>query len=131
MVCLDTTFLVDLGRKDPAAWKKLEELRDKRIPLTTTAINAAELFKGAYRSKEPDKEADKARQILRIARLLELNLDACERYGRLLSTLLSKGETVGDLDTLIASVALAHNQALITKNNEHFTRIPGLVIESY
>ncbi len=42
-----------------------------------------------------------------------------------------KGEPIGDLDTLIASIALTNRQILVTKNKAHFEKIPGLVVESY
>ncbi len=53
MVCLDTTFLVDLVRAKPEAeWKLLHYLEsDERI--TTTPVNAAELFDGAHSNEEP------------------------------------------------------------------------------
>ena len=47
MVCLDTTFLVDLVRARPEAEKKLQYYLDNDERITTSAINAAELYDGA------------------------------------------------------------------------------------
>lgn len=131
MVCLDTTFLIDLIDRSPVAEKKLEELRDRKERLTTTPINAAELFKGAYLSKDRDKELQRVNTILKIAQLLPVNIEACEKYGQIISELQKKGETIGDMDTLIASIALSHNQQVVTNDVDDFRRVPGLTIQLY
>ncbi len=130
-VCLDTSFLIDLLRGSPAAEKKLQYYTDKYEPLTTTPISAAELFKGAYRARDRRREVAKARDVLEYLELLDLPLQACEQYGRLINELRSKGFSIGDLDTLIGSTALVHRQILLTRNKAHFERIPGLVVETW
>jgi predicted nucleic acid-binding protein len=35
------------------------------------------------------------------------------------------------MDVLIAAVAMIQNQKVVTRNSEHFARIPGLQVESY
>ncbi|HZD12117.1 MAG TPA: type II toxin-antitoxin system VapC family toxin [Candidatus Binatus sp.] len=131
MVCLDTTFLVDLLRRKSVAEKKLKELWDKGEPITTTPINAAELCEGAYAMTHREIETKRVKDILGLARLLDINLTACETYGSLSSNQASRGSKIGDLDTLIASIALTHGQALLTLNKKDFEKIPGLAIESY
>jgi len=56
MVCLDTTFLADLIRKNPDANKKLSQLVKEDNNLSTTIINSAELFYGAYKSNNVIKK---------------------------------------------------------------------------
>ncbi len=123
--------MIDLIRGSPAAENKLEQYTENYEPLTTTAISAAELFKGAYRAKERKSELAKARSILEYLELLELSVPACETYGRLMNELRSKGTLIGDLDVLIASTAMAHRQILVTRNKTHFEKIPGLVVEAW
>lgn len=50
MVCVDTSFLIALIRRDHDAEKKLEGYIAAEAKLSTTPITACELFKGAYRS---------------------------------------------------------------------------------
>lgn len=52
MVVLDTSFLVDLIRKDSLPLEKLIELEESGEILSTTTINILELFKGVYRSSK-------------------------------------------------------------------------------
>jgi len=132
MVCLDSTFLIDLLRSKPGAREKYRELRERGNEATTTPLNAAELFEGAYASaKNKDEEVRKARELVKLIRILEFNVEASEKYGALSNILKSRGERIGDLDTLIASIALTHDETLITRNKEHFDRIQGLRVESY
>ncbi len=131
MVCLDTSFLIALIRREASAERKLESYTDKGEALTTTAISAAELFEGAYASSRRAVEAAKVREILGRVELLELSLPVCEIYGKLVNDLRRRGVPIGDLDTLIASAALANRQILVTRNKDHFERVPGLIVEKW
>jgi len=42
-----------------------------------------------------------------------------------------RGEPLEDADILIAATALAHNLVLVTDNERHFLRIPGLDVENW
>lgn len=55
VVCVDTTFLAGLIRKDPETNKKLLGLVKERSSISTIVVNCAELFYGAYESTYVDK----------------------------------------------------------------------------
>ena len=131
MVCLETDFLIALIRKDEKAIAKLRKLVENGERLTTTPINAAELFKGAYKSKNVDKNLKIVRGILSRLTLLEFNLTASDIYGQISAELEKKGEPIGEMDTLIASIALAHNERILTRNVKHYSRIKGLEVETW
>jgi len=130
MVCLDTSFIVALIRRDPRAEKKLEDYVASEARLSTTPITACELFKGAYRSERGD-EVGKIRGMLTHLEILNFSIEACERYGKLVNDLQLIGTPIGDLDAMIASLALTHNEPLLTSDRRHFERVPGLVIETW
>jgi tRNA(fMet)-specific endonuclease VapC len=46
-------------------------------------------------------------------------------------SLRTAGVRVGTMDTKIASIALANNATLLTRNTNDFNRIPGLNIEDW
>lgn len=131
MVCLETDFLVALIRKDKDAIAKLRKLVESGERLATTPINAAELFKGAYRSKNIDENLRKVRGILSRLDLLDFNLAASDIYGQIASELERRGEPIGEMDALIVSIALAHNERIVTRNVKHFSRVKGLEVESW
>ena len=131
MVCLDTAFLVDLVRARPEAEKKLQHYLENDERITTTPVNAAELYDGAYSTKSRKREAERVGGLLEHLELLEISLQVCEKYGRLINDLKVRGSPIGDLDTLVASTALVHRQILLTRNKAHFEKVPGLIVETW
>jgi len=131
VVCFDTSFLVDLVRRRPQAEEKLRQYLENGDPLTTTPISAAELFEGALSGKSRRGEYERVDGLLRHLELLEFSLTVCEKYGRLVNDLRTRGNPIGDLDTLIASAAITHRQILLTRNKTHFEKVPGLAVESW
>jgi tRNA(fMet)-specific endonuclease VapC len=131
LVCLDTSFLIDLLRESAAAETLLRHYEERYEPLTTTPVNAAELFDGAFSPRGKKGEVAKVRGMLERLELLEMSYSVCEKYGRLVNELRSKGVTIGDLDTLIASAAMTHRQILVTRDKAHFEKVTGLVVESW
>jgi tRNA(fMet)-specific endonuclease VapC len=131
MTCLDTSFIIALIRRDHEAEEKLKEYVASDIKLSTTPITACELFKGAYRSRRSDVEVEKARRVLALLNLLDFSAEACERFGKLINSEPLKGSPIGDLDTMIASLALTHNEPLVTSNRRHFEKVPGLIVDSW
>jgi len=130
-VCFDTSFLVDLLRGIPSAQKKLEYFLERNERLTTTPLSAAELFEGAYSPRRKKGDLEEVKGILEHLEQLELSLEVCENYGRIINDLRSRGSPIGDVDTLIASAAMAHRQILLTRNKAHSEKVPGLVVESW
>ena len=39
-----------------------------------------------------------------------------------------RGSLIGEVDVLIAAIALSHGVAVVTRNTSHFNRIPGLQV---
>lgn len=131
MVCVDTGFVIALLRRDADAERKLESYVQDEEFITTTRICVCELFAGAYRSKKRDLEIKRVKEFLSRMQLLEFSAQACERFGRLRSELESKGTPVGDFDVMIAAIALAHNQPVLTRDVGHFQKITGLAVETW
>lgn len=129
MVCVDTSVLVALIRKDQAALEGLKAEAKKGGVVSTTLVNLCELYAGAYGSTNPQKELRRVEELVSKFVLLELNEGAAKRYGMLVSDAALKREPVGDFDLIIASIALEQNQKLVTRNVKHFSRIPGLEVE--
>lgn len=128
MVSLDTVFLIDLRRGSPAALLKAKELEDSGEPKCIASPAAAELLLGAYRVG--GEQLARTRSLLASLVLLDADMEACEEAGRLGAELMSRGETVGFADLLIAAISKRHGQKLLTRDHM-FGRIPGLTVETY
>lgn len=132
MVCLDTTFLVELGRGRPNAVRKMKELVGSGERVATTMVNMVEFYEGAWaHARAPEKVAE-VEGVLEGLVVLDLNLVAAKEFGRLKRELQRGGRAVGDWDLLIAAVALAYGERrILTANVRDFERIPGIEAVPY
>lgn len=136
MALLDTTVLIDLGRRPTIlthqhARAAVQRLLASGETLFTSRINEAEFRVGAEMSDQRLRELERVERILGGMVILEFNADAALRYAAIKAAMLKRGRPVGDCDVLIASVALAHGQLLLTRNPRHFGDIAGLIVQSY
>jgi tRNA(fMet)-specific endonuclease VapC len=131
MVCLDTSVLVALIRKDQAAIDGLTAEAERGGTVSTTVVNLCELYSGAYGSQNPQKELAKVQDLVSDLGLLELDAGAAKRYGELLNDATLRRAPIGDFDLIIASIALEQGEKLVTRNVKHFSRVPGLATEQW
>jgi tRNA(fMet)-specific endonuclease VapC len=130
MIILDTSFIVDILRGRPDALTKLSVIEDSGEIICTTCINVLELYKGAYRSTRIASNLEAVRKIVEALLVIPISDETYDIFGAISSRLSSEGEPLGDFDELIASIALAHNASIVTKD-EHFHRIGMLNIMNY
>jgi predicted nucleic acid-binding protein len=126
---VETTFLVDLerehnrGRPGPAA-AFLEARPDARLYLPF--IVAGELASG---SSLADRE--KWETFLAPFFVLASTPDVSWEYGRAYRYLKDNGRLIGGNDLWIAATGLAYRMPVVTRNAEHYRRVPGLAVEAY
>ena len=53
------------------------------------------------------------------------------KFGEVRAGLLDAGQSVPELDLLIASTALVHNLTVVTHNTQDYANIPGLNLEDW
>jgi predicted nucleic acid-binding protein len=63
--------------------------------------------------------------------IIPVGSETVEIFGLLKADLASAGTPLDDFDLIIASIAMAHNQVLVTNNEKHFRRINGLKMENW
>ena len=130
-VCLDTDFLVALLRIREEAAKKAEEYDSIGAEISTTSMNALEIYLGAFRSRQAEKNVRQADDLLNSIRVLELNVESSRRSSEILSELIGRGQPIDLRDAIIAGMALTNGYTLVTRNTEHFRRIAGLSVETW
>lgn len=126
---LETTFLVDLEREisrsvSGPAQEFLESHADEQLFITLTI--AGELAGGPR-----VEHRDSWEELLSLFRILSSNLDVCWEYGRASRFLRENGLLIGTNDLWIAAAGLAYGQPVVTRNVRHFSRIPGLTVQTY
>jgi len=131
MVCLDTSVLVALIRKDRAALDALKAESRRGGFVSTTTINLCELYAGAYGSKDPQRELRRVQDLVTNLGLLGLDAKAAKRYGELVNDATLKREPIGDFDLIIASIALENDEKMVTRNVKHFRKVHGLEVDTW
>ena len=63
--------------------------------------------------------------------LLASGAEVVGAFGRIKASLEAQGVRLADLDLVIATTALSRNLTLITNNQKHFQRIPGLKLGNW
>jgi hypothetical protein len=129
MPLADTSFLVDLMRRDRGALKRYAGFEQQDIALSTTVITAMELYKGAYVSGNSNNLI-KVRTILELFTLLPVDETIYEVFGRIAAGLCITGTPIGDFDEVIAAIALCNDGEIITRDR-HFEKIPDLKVTGY
>jgi len=129
MPIADTAFLVDLMRRDLGALERYSDFEQQGIALSTTAITAMELYKGAYVSGNSNNLI-KVKTILELFTLLPVDDNVYEAYGRIAAGLCILGNPIGDFDEVIAAITLCNDGEIVTRDR-HFEKIPELTVIRY
>jgi tRNA(fMet)-specific endonuclease VapC len=119
-----------LKRRLPvAAAKRIGALpREKRH---TTAITIGELSYGALRSSITTRWLAAIDALLPEFTCLDFDAESARRYGEIRAFLERAGRRLDDPDLRIAAICAAKDQILISGNERHFARVPGLRYENW
>ncbi len=121
LIVADTDVLIDyLAGVEPMAGRVADALAAGR--LCTTAVSRAELLRGVRTARQVRATAE----LLAAVVTLPLDEDGADRAAEVARGLDRAGQTIGMADALIAGIVLAHGGALLTRNRDHFVRVPGL-----
>jgi len=130
MSYLIDTDIVIYSLKDYGKTNERFELA-RSSPKSISVITYGELVYGARKSKNVEKNLSKVRRILELFPVHQITPAVMETFADVKTSLEAKGRVLDDMDIMIAATALAHNLVLVTNNEKHFRRIPGLEIENW
>jgi tRNA(fMet)-specific endonuclease VapC len=125
---IDTDILIDFLRNQKEAVAFVTQLEDKKTLLSTTAVNAFELYYGAHKSKQSAQTLQAAKKVLDRLVLLSLTPRSAQRAGHIYAELELEGQPIGLRDTFIAAIALTRRCSVATRNIEHFKKVKGLTV---
>lgn len=83
------------------------------------------------RSRARLEEAPQADRLAESLVPQDFDIDAADEHGRLAADLAKRGTPIGAFDAMIAAHALALKLILVTNNEKHFRKVPGLKIENW
>jgi tRNA(fMet)-specific endonuclease VapC len=122
VIVADTDVLIDALRGKGAHRRVRLEIGSGR--LATTVISVFELWSGARGAAEQDKIG----RLFGALRILDLDEMSAREASAIRRDLESKGTPIGTADYLIAAICMVSGAILLTRNREHFERVPGLTL---
>lgn len=127
----DTSFIIDVLNGDEGALARLDAIESERRPEKVSAITVLELYEGIAQTDRPEDEQEAVLGVLDSKTILAADAGIMRRAGRLSGELITNGEQIDREDCIIAATALSEGEAVVTRNEAHFERIPQLDIVSY
>ncbi len=127
MKILDSDHCIAIlrGKLDLQTWVSPTDL------LAVTTISVGELTHGAHKSAATAKNLARVDLLLSALQILPFDAVAARRFGWLKADLEAKGMGLATADLQIASIALAQQIPVVTHNQKHFNRVPGLKLEDW
>jgi tRNA(fMet)-specific endonuclease VapC len=123
---VDTDWIIDGLANVPSAITALRHLAQDGI--SVSIVSFAELYDGAYGSRNPQGEIVRIQQFLAAYPVINLSDAIVGHFGQVRSQLRSQGLLIPDMDLLIGVTAVVHDLTIMTRNVRHFGRIPDLTL---
>jgi tRNA(fMet)-specific endonuclease VapC len=130
MIGLDTNAVIDIFKQDLKLSQLIENLDED---LCSTIINYQEIIFGLdFNNKKHMEEGEYYDNLFDKILLLNLDRNACKKTNEIIRNLISKGNQIGEFDSMIAGIFLSNGvNKIITRNTRHFEKIPGIKVLSY
>lgn len=129
---LDTSFVEDVARNDETAVETADALARSAVPERVSVLTLYELFWGVGYVDAPQRERDRLDAVLDTKEVYDVTPEIARKAGRIAGSLSADGRPLDDPgDELIGATAVVHDEPVLTRNVDHFDRIPGIEVESY
>lgn len=120
-IVVDTDIIIDyLKKRQPGA--ELLKKAYLKYRINVTSVTIYELIYGVQKSGKTAL----INRLLKYVTIIPLDEAAARKAASIHFALRSKGIDIGVKDSFIAGICEAYNMPLLTRNINHFNRIPGL-----
>jgi len=127
----DTTFLIDLARGDPGARAALERIESGSEALRVPAPALAKLWEGIERSRRPPRGSDELRALLLGVPSAPFEARHALVAARLLADASAEAPALDVFDAMVAAIAVAEDETLLTRNVREYERVRDLRVRTY
>jgi tRNA(fMet)-specific endonuclease VapC len=127
---IDTDILSYFFKGDPIVVNNFEKYLTTFQQIEISIITYYEISSGLL-YKNALKQLESFQEFVLSNIVIPLTEESCAISSELYSKLRSQGILIDDIDLLIAGIALENEMIMITNNENHFKRIPGLVIQNW
>ena len=127
----DTSFIVDLLRGDGEARRLLDIVEREGRPQKVSSVTVLELYEGVVRSGTPDEKRREIVDVLESKHVVDADRAVMRKAGKLSGRLIDEGRRIEREDCAVAATALLCDEPVVTRNVDHFERIPHLDVRNY
>jgi tRNA(fMet)-specific endonuclease VapC len=127
---LDTDTLINFFDDDENTSRNLSSYLSFHPNLTITELTVFELFQG-LEYKQAQKQIGKFENFISKCEILNISHDSVKLSAKIYADLRRKGITIGEIELLIAGIAIQSDLQLITNNTAHFSQIQGLSLHNW
>ena len=136
MRLFDTGFLIDLVDGDEGAVKKATQVDEEKTFSAISVVTVHEYLRGIFylHSRKPavlEEKLRRAESDLARFEILPYTYDIARAAAEIDAGLTKRGISLSFADVIIASTALHYRLTVVTRNIEHFRRVPKLSVEVY
>lgn len=132
-VVLDSSTIITAERRKLPVPQLIEAIQAAHgeIELSLSPVTLAELVHGIYRAKNPEASRRRRAYIEELADLVPVHpvtRQTAFLVGQIQGQEAAKGNVLPLNDLLIAAAAIEQGYAVLTENQRHFHKIPGLTV---
>ena len=107
-----------------------EKFIEYQYQLSSTTVNYSELIYG-LKKRDNKKYLPTVEIIFDNIKVYDFDKKSAKIFATLKADMGKKGLVVADMDLMIASIAIANGETLISNNLKHFSKIDILSVESW
>jgi len=133
-VFVDTSFVVELLREQNAdrrgpAIARLESIRHLKLQMPLFVL--CELRAGAAQARDPQRELARLERLVEYIQPVYPEEGFAAAYAELATHLRRQGSPIPLMDLLTAALVRCHGGAILTRDTEHFRRVPGIDVQDF
>ena len=106
----------------------INELEKNNDSISTTSVNTFEILRGFIKIKD-QKRMDLVIDFLNSIEISYFDFESSKKAAEIFEELKTQGEMIELPDIMIASIAISHDEPILTRNIKHFQKIKNLKIE--
>ena len=123
---LDTNIVIALFANDALVRKGLIKAAQVFVP----SIVLGELYYGAHKSLQKDKNIARVDELAAAGVILSPNTATAREYGEIKNILQNKGRPIPENDIWIAAIAKQYDLTLVTRD-EHFKEVKEIAVKTW
>lgn len=129
-VLLDTDIISLLQRRHEIVAQHAADYLISFGKLFFTELSWYEVIRG-YRAVGAQRQLQAFEVFCRNCNIFPLGRKSLDSAANIYADLRQRGELIGEVDILIAGIAIANGFGVATRNIDHFSRIDGLHVENW